>query len=211
VTFRPKFSYWLSRGWSIAVVDHRGTTGHGRSFQQELDGHWGDYDAQDTVAVVRQVQRGFGFRSERTVLMGSSAGGLAVLNALGTSRTLAAGAVVSFPVVDLAQLMQGSDPFETHYMPRLIGAHDAGDPLLTQRSPLSRAHVIAGTPLLVFHGDNDTLVPLSHSEQLRDVVNSAGGAVRLEVMHGAGHGFGDPLHIIREYSMTEEFLHELMG
>jgi dipeptidyl aminopeptidase/acylaminoacyl peptidase len=143
--------------------------------------------------------------------MGSSAGGLAVLNALGTSRTLAAGAVVSFPVVDLAQLMQGSDPFETHYMPRLIGAHDAGDPLLTQRSPLSRAHVIAGTPLLVFHGDNDTLVPLSHSEQLRDVVNSAGGAVRLEVMHGAGHGFGDPLHIIREYSMTEEFLHELMG
>jgi dipeptidyl aminopeptidase/acylaminoacyl peptidase len=80
-----------------------------------------------------------------------------------------------------------------------------------QRSPLSRAHVIAGTPLLVFHGDQDTLVPLSHSEQLRDVVNAAGGAVRLEVMHGEGHGFRDPLHVIREYSMTEEFLHELMG
>jgi dipeptidyl aminopeptidase/acylaminoacyl peptidase len=211
VTFRPKFSYWLSRGWSIAVVDHRGTTGHGRSFQQQLDGHWGDYDARDTVAVVRQVQRAFGFRSERTVLMGSSAGGLSVLNALGTSRTLAAGAVVSFPVVDLAELMQGTDPFETHYMPRLIGAGDVGDPLLMERSPLSRAHVIAGTPLLVFHGDKDTLVPLSHSEQLRDVVNAAGGAVRLEVMQGEGHGFRDPLHIIREYSMTEEFLHELMG
>jgi dipeptidyl aminopeptidase/acylaminoacyl peptidase len=93
----------------------------------------------------------------------------------------------------------------------LIGAQDESDPLLRERSPLSRAHVIAGTPILVFHGDNDTSVPLIHSEQLRDVVNAAGGAVRLEVMHGEGHGFRDPLHVIREFSMTEEFLHELMG
>ena len=210
VTFRPKFSYWLSRGWSIAVVDHRGTTGYGRAFQQELEGHWGHYDAEDTVAVVRQVQRAFGFRSERTVLMGSSAGGLSVVNALGTSRTLVAGAVVSFPVVDLGELLHGSDPFETHYMPRLIGVSDINDPVVMNRSPLSRAHVIAGTPLLIFHGDTDQVVPLTHSEQLRDVVNAAGGAVRLEVMQGEGHGFRDPLQVIREYSMTEEFLFELM-
>ena len=53
-------------------------------------------------------------------------------------------------------------------------------------------------------------MPLSHSELLRDVVNAAGGAVRLEIMRGEGHGFRDPLHIIREYSLTEEFLSELM-
>ena len=210
VTFRPKFSYWLSRGWSIAVVDHRGTTGYGRKFQQQLEGHWGHYDADDTVAVTRQVQRAFGFRPERTVLMGSSAGGLSVLNALGQSQTLAAGAVLSFPVVDLGDLMRGSDPFETHYMPRLLGAESPESPVLRQRSPISRAHVIAGTPILIFHGDRDESVPLSHSEQLRDVVNAAGGAVRLEVMSGEGHGFKDPLHIIREYSLTEEFLAELM-
>lgn len=209
VTFRPKFSYWLSRGWSIAVVDHRGTTGYGRVFQQQLEGNWGKYDSADTVAVVQQVQRAFGFRAERTILMGSSAGGLSVLNALGQSRTLVAGAVISFPVVDLSDLMQGSDPFETHYMPRLIGAKDASDSMLVKRSPLSRADVIAGTPLLIFHGDQDTSVPLSHSEQLRDLVNAAGGAVRLEVMHGQGHGFRDPVHIICEYSMTEEFLQTL--
>jgi dipeptidyl aminopeptidase/acylaminoacyl peptidase len=95
-------------------------------------------------------------------------------------------------------------------MPRLLGAESPESPVLRQRSPISRAHVIAGTPILIFHGDRDESVPLSHSEQLRDVVNAAGGAVRLEVMSGEGHGFKDPLHIIREYSLTEEFLAELM-
>ncbi len=29
--FRPRISYWWSRGWDVLVVDPRGTTGHGRS------------------------------------------------------------------------------------------------------------------------------------------------------------------------------------
>lgn len=210
VTFRPKLAHWLSRGWSLAVVDHRGTTGHGRAFQQMIEGHWGDRDAVDTIAVVRQVQRAFGFRPERTVLMGASAGGLSVLNALGLAPGIAAGAVVSCPVVDLVDMMHGDDPFESHYMPRLIGAGRDDADLLWRRSPLSRAHVLAGTPLLVFHGDQDRSVPLSHSQLLRERVNAAGGAVRLEVMEGAGHSFKDPAHVIRELSVTADFLAELM-
>lgn len=210
VTFRPKMAHWLSRGWSVAVVDHRGTTGHGRAFQQMLEGHWGDRDAADTVAVVRQVQRAFGFRPERTVLMGASAGGLSVLNALCLAPGIAAAAVVGSPVVDLGQIIGGDDPFESHYMERLIGAGPDDTDLLWQRSPLSRAHLLAGTPVLVFHGDQDHSVPLSHSQLLRERVNAAGGAVRLEVMEGAGHSFKDPAHVIRELSVTADFLAELM-
>ena len=210
VTFRAKFAHWLSRGWSLAVVDHRGSTGHGRAFQCSLEGRWGIDDAIDTVAVARQVQRAFGYRPERTVLMGASAGGLSVLNAIGLAPGIAAGAVVSYPVVDLVDMMRGDDPFESHYMPRLIGAGGPDDAVLWERSPLSRAESMAGTPVLVFHGDKDRSVPLSHSLQLREHVNAAGGAVRLEVMEGEGHGFKDPLHVIRELSVTEEFLSELM-
>lgn len=211
VTFRPRFSYWLSRGWSLAIVDHRGTTGHGRAHQSALEGHWGEFDSIDTAAVVRQVQRAFGYRRERTVMMGSSAGGLTVLNTLALVGDLVAGAVVSYPVVDLADLMVGTDPFETPYMPVLIGASGVDDPVLARRSPLSKADRIAGTPLLVFHGEKDTLVPVSHSQRLTEAVNAAGGAVRLVVMEGEGHGFKDPLHVIAEYAETERFLTELMG
>lgn len=211
VTFRPRFAYWLSRGWSLAIVDHRGTTGHGRAHQQGLEGGWGEIDAVDTAAVVRQVQRAFGFRPERTVMMGSSAGGLTVLNTVALVGGSVAGAVLSYPVVDLADLMEGDDPFETPHMPILIGAVDSSDPVCHRRSPLSKADRISGTPLLVFHGDQDRLVPLSHSQRLADVINAAGGAMRLEVMPGEGHGFKDPLHVIGEFAATERFLDELMG
>ena len=39
--WRPRFLYWWSRGWDVLVVDPRGTTGHGRRYQQALHGCWG--------------------------------------------------------------------------------------------------------------------------------------------------------------------------
>jgi dipeptidyl aminopeptidase/acylaminoacyl peptidase len=210
VTFRPRLTYWLSRGWSIVVVDHRGTTGHSRDFIEALEGQWGSADSIDTHAVLQHVQRVFGYRPERTVLMGGSAAGLTVLNTIAIDPDLCAGAVLSYPVVDLGELMRGDDPFETHYMPRLIGASSPDDPLLHARSPLKWAHRIAKVPVLIFHGDQDHSVPLIHSERLRNVVGAAGGSIRLEVMPGEGHGFRDPLNVIREYSFTEEFLNTLL-
>ena len=210
VTFRPRLTYWLSRGWSIVVVDHRGTTGHGRDFVEALEGQWGSADSDDTHAVLQHVQRVFGYRPERTVLMGGSAGGLTVLNTIAIDPSLCAGAVLSYPVVDLGELMRGDDPFETHYMPQLIGASSPEDPLLHALSPLKWAHRIAKVPVLIFHGDQDHSVPLIHSERLQNVVRAAGGSVRLEIMPGEGHGFRDPLNVIREYSFTEEFLNALL-
>ena len=206
VTFRPRLTYWLSRGWSIAVVDHRGSSGHGRAFMQALNGHWGEADSVDTASVVLQVQRTFGFRPKKTFLMGGSAGGLTVLNTAAQVPHLVAGVVASYPVVDLAKILMGDDPFETHHMPALIGQSNPGDPLVQERSPLSRVAALATVPILLLHGDQDHSVPLEHSETLRDAVIGAGGTIHLEVMAGEGHGFRDPLTILREYDITEQFL-----
>ena len=40
------------------------------------------------------------------------------------------------------------------------------------------------------HGDQDKLVPLAQSEMLRDALAKAKVEVKLEVVKGAGHGFG---------------------
>ncbi len=209
VTFRPRLIFWLSRGYSIAVVDHRGTTGHGRYFALALEGHWGEHDVTDTVAVLGDLHQRLNFTPSKTVIMGSSAGGLTALNTVVRDSSLMAGVVVGYPVVDLAEMLNGDDPFESHYMPRLIGASASSEPVLTQRSPHKHPDAFLGTHVLVFHGDQDELVPLSHSELLVEAVQSAGGDIRLIVFSHEGHGFRNAENIRREYTETEGFLSEL--
>lgn len=211
VTFRPRHAYWLSRGWAIAVVDHRGTTGWGRAHAEALEGRWGDADSSDTVAVLHDLHREHGFNPATTVAMGGSAGGLTALNVARMARRPVAAVVVSYPVVDLAEMLTGDDPFESHYMPRLIGADSAGSPLVRERSPHLHARQLVDTPLLVFHGDSDHSVPLVHSQRLRDAVNREGGSCTLVVLEGEGHGFKIRANIEREFAETERFLGFVIG
>jgi dipeptidyl aminopeptidase/acylaminoacyl peptidase len=206
VTFRSQFTYWLSRGFAIAVVDHRGSSGYGREFMMSLNGHWGEYDAIDTANVLRHLHNVQGYSTATTVLMGGSAGGLTALNTAISDASLCAGVVVKYPVVDLIAMLQSDDPFEGHYMQTLIGSATNA----SERSPHNNAAALRGTPLLVFHGEQDHSVPLVHSERLRDAVEAVGGNIQLEVFAGEGHGFRNPVNIVREFAVTEEFLHTLM-
>lgn len=206
VTFRPQFTYWLSRGYDIAVVDHRGSSGYGRDYLISLNGHWGEYDSEDTVSVIKHLHAVHGYVPEKTVLMGGSAGGLTALNSAASDPSLVAGVVVKYPVVDLVELLRGNDPFESHFMPELIGATIDNDAIARARSPHQRASMMVDIPILIFHGDKDLSVPLVHSERLRDAVNAAGGSVTLEVMEGEGHGFRQSVNILREFALTETFL-----
>ncbi|MEY4165580.1 MAG: hypothetical protein RL419_1422 [Actinomycetota bacterium] len=208
VTFRPRLNFWLSRGFDIAVIDHRGSTGHGREFLDALNGGWGDRDAVDALAVFDHLCSTGDYTARQTVLMGGSAGGLTVLSMLAQGKAIAGAAVVSYPVVDLLALAQGEDSFETHHVPLLVGASSANSEILIERSPLRHATNIARVPLLVFHGTNDMVVPIEQSLALHDRVESFGGTIRLEVMTDEGHGFSNPDAINHEYAVTCEFLAE---
>lgn len=44
-------------------------------------------------------------------------------------------------------------------------------------------------PMIIWHGDADTMVPISQSEILIEKIKSVGGQVRLNVVPGADHGY----------------------
>jgi len=199
--FRPRISYWWSRGWDVLVVDPRGTTGHGRAYQRALNGGWGRIDVDDTAALIRHAQSEGWATPDTTVVIGGSSGGLTVLGVLADHGEIVAGGVASYPVSDLRSLADVTHRFEAHYTDTLVG--DATDVEHFDRlSPLHRAECIT-QPLLVFHGSDDPVVPLAQSEQL---VERAGENVELVVYEGEGHGFRDPTNVRDEYERTQAFL-----
>ena len=207
VDFRPRIAYWWSRGWDVLVVDPRGTTGHGRRYQRGLNGGWGRVDVDDTASLLRHAHRAGWATPEHTVIMGGSSGGLTVLGMLADHPDLVAGAVASYPVSDIADLASTTHRFEAHYTDTLVGA--PGDPATTELmatlSPLHRADRIAG-PLLLFHGGQDPVVPVTQSDLLVERVRGGGGVVDYIVYPDEGHGFRDPINQRDEYDRTERFL-----
>lgn len=212
VTFMPRIAYWRSRGYHVLVPDHRGSTGHGRAYQQALRGRWGELDVADVVAAVRDAHSRGWADPQRTVLFGGSAGGFTVLGVLRAAPELAAAAVVSYPVCDLADLAERSHRFERHYTATLVG--DPADAEVAQRyrhrSPVWFADRIT-TPVLVFHGEDDAIVPVDQSRlfvERMSVVGRVDGDrhVELCVYPGEGHGFRQRVNQRDEYARTEAFL-----
>lgn len=209
VTFIPRIAHWVGRGCRVLVVDHRGTTGHGRAFQQALNGYWGEGDTADVVAVTRHAHASGWGEPGHTVAIGGSAGGFAALNAAGSHPELFAGVVALYPVVDLADATDRSWYYEQHSIAVLVGDSPANVDLYHRRSPLSKLDALATVRVLLMHGDLDDAVPLDHSVLLADQLRRRGGDVALHVFEGEGHGFRRRANQEREYALIGDFLRTL--
>lgn len=213
VDWRPRILYWLSRGWDVLVVDPRGTTGHGRSYQQALHGRWGRLDVDDTADLIRHGHRSGWSTPATTVVTGGSSGGLTVLGVLADHGTLVAGGVASYPVSDLKALTEVTHRFEAHYTDTLVAPNDGSpdsEAAFTSLSPIHRADRIC-SPLLIFHGTDDPVVPIEQSESMVATIWANGGDVEFVVYEGEGHGFRQPDHVADEYERTEAFLARVVG
>jgi dipeptidyl aminopeptidase/acylaminoacyl peptidase len=208
VSFMPRIAYWRAAGWTILVPDHRGSSGHGREYQQALRGRWGELDVSDTVdAIAHAHARGLGTPGS-TVVLGGSAGGFTALGVAAAAPQLVAAAVVSYPVTDLYDLGLRSHRFERHYTDTLVGPapdHPSAPGPLRDRSPVHFAERI-GVPVLIMHGDEDPVVPVDQSRELAARMATAGGIVELCVYEGEGHGFRQPDHQLDEYRRIGRFL-----
>ena len=206
VTFMPRIAYWRAQGWNVLVPDHRGSTGHGRAYQQALRGRWGELDVSDTIdAIVHGHRRGWGSPAH-TAIVGSSAGGFTALGVIAANPALIAAGIVAYPVTDLSDLAERSHRFEQHYTDSLVGPLPDSAQLYHDRSPVNFAARLTTTPLLVMHGDSDPVVPVDQSTAFVERCRGAGGDVELVVYEGEGHGFRKPENQLDEYRRMQGFL-----
>lgn len=206
VEFVPRIALWLDRGWDVLLPDHRGSSGHGRAYQQALHGRWGELDVADTAALLAAAHAAGVGTPATTVVIGGSAGGMTVLGMVtGPAAELVAAGVAAYPVTDLVELAERSHRYEAHYTDTLVAPRTPGDPVLHQRSPVRWAGRLA-RPLLLYHGLEDPVVPFEGTVAFADLARRAGGDVELELFDGEGHGFSDPDAQRREDVLISAFL-----
>jgi acetyl esterase/lipase len=128
--------FFTSRGYAVADVDYRGSTGYGRAFRNSLLHLWGVLDVEDCAAAARHLSDAGLVDPDRIVIFGESAGGYTALRALATTADFAAAVCIS-AIVDLEQYRQRTHKFQRYETNRLVGSFPEQSELYRQRSPAS--------------------------------------------------------------------------
>lgn len=138
-------------------------------------------DVRLAVAHVKANAASMGIDPARIGVTGGSAGGhLSLMLGLDSAAETRLAAVVAyFPPVDLTNVTGPNERFPALDFPAAEAAAVSPVRFASDDDP----------PVLLIHGDEDALVPLSASESMHAALQAAGATSELIVIEGAGHGF----------------------
>ncbi len=201
--------YWTNRGFAVADVDYRGSSGYGRAYRQLLAGQWGIADVQDCAAVVRWLDGRGLVDGRRAVIRGGSAGGFTTLAALAFTDVFSAGASL-YGVADLELLARDTHKFESRYLDGLVGPWPGDAATYQRRSPIHHVGQIT-SPLILFQGLDDPVVPPSQSELMYHALRDRGVPVAYLAFAGEQHGFRQAATVITVMTAELEFYGRVFG
>ncbi|MDA8310073.1 MAG: prolyl oligopeptidase family serine peptidase [Actinomycetota bacterium] len=201
--------FWTSRGFALVDVNYRGSTGYGRAYRERLRGQWGVVDLADCVHAARHLVGEGRADGHRLLVHGRSAGGYTVLCAATFTDVFAAGASY-YGVADAVVLAEETHKFESHYMDGLFGPWPETAEVYRERSPASHAELLQ-TPLIVFQGLDDEVVPPAQAEILVAALRENGVPHAYLAYEGEQHGFRMAEHIRRAAEAELYFYGRVLG
>ena len=193
--------YFCSLGFAVLDINHRGSTGFGRTYRQSLLGNWGVYDCDDIRAGIQYTLRNGLANPDQIFIRGSSAGGYAVLRALTRHSDLFCAGASYYGIGNLITLSEITHKFESRYTDRLIGeVFDAdlarrAESLFTRRSPVfDMGHLQC--PLILFQGAKDKIVPPQLAQEVIMILKDKGISHSYHEYDDEGHGFRQQKNLI---------------
>jgi dipeptidyl aminopeptidase/acylaminoacyl peptidase len=201
--------FWTSRGFAVADVDYRGSTGYGRTFRHALDGRWGIADVDDCVAVARHLAGRGDVDGSHLAIRGGSAGGFTTLCALTFHDQFTAGTSL-YGIADLEALATDTHKFESRYLDRLVGPYPEARDRYVARSPIHHVNQLA-TPLLILQGLEDEVVPPAQAEVLVAALAAKGVPHAYLSFDNEQHGFRQAATIKRAIEAELYFYGRMFG
>jgi dipeptidyl aminopeptidase/acylaminoacyl peptidase len=179
----PLVRLLLAEGWAVLHVNPRGSFGYGVEFLASLQDDLGGADYRDIMSGVDAALAQAPIDKESLALIGYSYGGTIATFALGRTTRFEA-LVAAAPVVDQISEYgtEGSSWYDRWYFGKPWTRLEAA----WRQSPLAGV-AAARTPLLLFHGESDTVNPLGQSLELYRALRQEGSPVELVLFPREGH------------------------
>ena len=200
---------FTSRGFAVVDVNYRGSNGHGREYMRRLDGQWGKFDVDDTVAAAQYLADRGDVDRQRMAIRGGSSGGYTTLCALVWHDVFGAGASY-FGVGDLEALARFTHKYESRYLDRLVAPYPEGVEIYRERSPIHFMDRIT-SPVIVLQGEDDMVVPIAQAEQLVASLRERRIPHAYLPFAGEGHGFRQAPNMRRSLEAELSFYAQVFG
>ena len=208
-SFNLGIQFWTTRGFAVADVNYRGSTGFGREYRNSLQGRWGDVDVVDCVRAAEYLAGEGLVDRDHMAIRGGSAGGYITLCAMTFHDTFAAGASYC-GVADIQALMATTHKFESRYDESLIGPMPEAAQLAHDRSPIHFADRISA-PLLVVQGAEDPIVTPDQAEVMVDAMRVNGVPHAYLLMEGEDHFLAKSETVVTTREAELSFYGQLFG
>ena len=182
-----RIQFWTSRGFAVADLNYRGSTGYGRDYRKRLTGQWGVADVEDCVQLLARLTAKGLADPKRAAVSGSSAGGYTALATL-TFKDAYRGGAIQYGLAELASAMRDTHKFEACYGDALLGPWPAAKQKYRERSPLYAADQVK-VPVLFFQGLKDTVVLPDQTARMLKALKERSIPSTSLTFAEEGHGF----------------------
>lgn len=183
----PRIQYWTQRGFAVADLNYRGSTGYGRAYRQSLHLNWGVADVEDACAVVEHLAQQGLIDKDRAFIRGGSSGGYTTLCALAFHKVFRAGASL-YGVSDPIALGKATHKFEGDYLDWLIGDPVEDIERYQARTPVLHAQNIS-VPVIFFQGELDAVVVPEQTRAMLKALQDNGIPAQAYFYPDERHGF----------------------
>lgn len=185
--------YFANRGYAVLQPNFRGSRGFGRAFENAGRGEWGGQMQDDITDGVKALIAAQITDPDRVCIAGASYGGYAALAGAVFTPDMYKCVIAIAPVSDLNQMLReerqnyGKNHWVIQYWTNVMADGEARKAKLESISPAKHAH-LATAPILLIHGDDDTVVPIAQSRTMEQALRRAGKSVELIRLKGEDHG-----------------------
>ncbi|MGL4317548.1 MAG: alpha/beta hydrolase family protein [Pseudomonas sp.] len=184
--FDPRIAFWNQRGFAVADLNYRGSTGFGRAYRLRLHHEWGHLEVEDIQAAIAHLAGQGRVDAARVFVRGASAGGYSALCALVAQPDLRGGASL-YGVSDPQALRRATHKFEADYLDWLLGDPQRDAERYRARTPLYQAGRIR-VPVIFFQGGCDAVVVPQQTAAMVAALRGNGIAVECLLFPDEGHG-----------------------